>query len=185
MSIFWRRSVAAGCCWAVASLSAAAAATGPIQDLAQIADTAAAAAANLGLQRGYDNVTVDTQDLDPRVRLPRCGEAPSAFIPRGSRVPGALSVGVSCAGPSPWTIYVRAEVRAQRAVPVLARPLARHAVITADDIRVIEQPLEAVPTGIVFDPERIIGMELVRAVEEGSPLRLKHLRPPKVILQTG
>lgn len=181
MSIFWRRLVAAGLAWGVLSLAHAAADAGATQDLADIAAVAVAVSEDLALQQGYDNVAVEPQRLDPGLHLPRCGQPLDGFTPQGSRVPGALSVGIACAGPDPWTIYVRTQVRARRAVPVLARPVARHAVITAQDIRLVDQPLESVASGIVFDPAQIVGMELVRPLDEGSTVRLKYLRSPKVV----
>ncbi len=152
-----------------------------LQSLDSISAAAISASEERARQQGYENVDVEVRPLDDRLQLPQCGQPLSSFIPPASRMLGAVSVGVECEGPQPWTIYVRTQVQAQRAVPVLARAVARNTVITAADIMLVNQPLESVGEGLVFDPEHIIGMELTRSLDEGSTLRVRHLRAPKII----
>lgn len=154
---------------------------GELQPLDTISAAAVAASQERAAQQGYDNVEVDVRPLDSRLRLPQCGHPLDSFIPAASQSLGAVSVGIACTEPKPWTIYVRTQVSAQRSVPVLARALPRNTVITAADITLINQPLEAVRQDIVFDPDHIIGMELTRSLGEGSTVRVKYLRPPKII----
>ena len=180
LSTFWHRPL-----WPslLASLLffAAPALAGELQGLDSIGAAAISASEERARQQGYESVDVDVRPLDNRLRLPQCGQPLRSFIPPASRILGAVSVGVECEGPQPWTIYVRTQVSAQRAVPVLARALARNSVITAADIMLVNQPLEYAGEGIVFDQEQIIGMELTRSLNEGSTLRVRYLRAPKII----
>jgi len=179
MSKLWRQILAAIAL--VQVLPSGSALAENTQALEEIATAAVEASRQRALQQDYDNVAVEVRPLDNRLRLPRCGEPLTSFIPRASQVLGAVSVGVECPGPQPWTIYVRTQVVAQRAVPVLVRPVARNTVITEQDVKMIDQPVESTGEGIVFDPQQIVGMELTRSLSEGSTIRLRYLRPPKVV----
>ena len=132
-------------------------------------------------QYGFDNVSVEVRPLDGRLRLPACGEELKGAIPQTASVPGTVSVRVSCAEPKPWSIYVRSRVIAQRSVPVLAHPLARGAVVTENDIKMVNMPVDSVVNGIIFDPRQILGMELVRPLNSGTTFRVNQLRQPNVI----
>lgn len=182
LSNFWRpRLLLWGLLAALPLTATSAQADDELQRLDAINAAAIAASEERARQQGYDNVAVDVRPLDNRLRLPQCAQPLTSFIPPASQILGAVSVGIECAGPKPWTIYVRTQVSAQRAVPVLARALARNTVISAADITLINKPLESAGDGIVFDPEQIIGMELTRSLDEGSTVRVKYLRAPKVI----
>ncbi|MEZ5569405.1 MAG: flagellar basal body P-ring formation chaperone FlgA [Halioglobus sp.] len=181
LSIIWRSRLLWGLLAALPWANTAAGAGEALQPLETINAAAVAASEERARQQGYDNVAVDVRPLDHRLRLPQCAQPLTSFIPPASQILGAVSVGIECAGPKPWTIYVRTQVSAQRAVPVLARAVPRNTVISAADIQLINQPLESTGEGIVFDPDQIIGMELTRSLDEGSTVRVKYLRPPKII----
>lgn len=183
MSIFWRGFLIF--CWGLLSAACFAAdpdeAAASKQPLDSIVSAAVAASEERARQQGYDNVSVEVRPLDERLRLPRCGEPLETFSPRASQVLGPASVGVRCTGSQPWTIYVRTTVSARHAIPVLARSLQRHTVITEADIKMIDQPLQSDANGVIYDPARIVGMELIRSLDAGSTIRLNQLRPPRVI----
>ena len=117
---------------------------------------------------GYENVTVEVRRLDTRLRLAQCTQALDARVPPGSAVLGAVSVAVSCQDESPWTIYVRSHISAMQSVPVLNKPLARHAILTEDDLNVVKQPLGQASSGTVFKVEQLVGMQLTRALDAGA-----------------
>lgn len=183
MSIFWRFAAA----WRYLAPVMAMVATGPVlgadapQPLDAIVATAVAASEARARQHGYDNVSVEVRPLDNRLRLPRCAEPLSGVIDTSAQLPGSVSVRIACAEPKPWSIYVRAKVVAQRAVPVLAHALARNTLIAESDLKLIDMPLDSAANGIVYDPAQIIGKELVRPLNAGSTIRVSHLRPPKVV----
>ena len=130
---------------------------------------------------GYHEVRIVARPLDNRLRLPRCDQPLTALPARSSAVLGPVSSGVKCNGSTPWTIYVRLDVTAVRSIPVLARALPRNAKVQAADLRVVKRPLDSVPDGVLFDAGNIVGMEMERALSEGSTIRASQLRPAKVV----
>lgn len=181
MTIFWRCGCRALLAIAGFSLIAPWASADANHPLDSISAAALAASEERARQHGYDNVSVEVRPLDQRLRLPHCQEPLSSFIPQANQVLGSVSVGIACTGDKPWTIYVRTQVSAQQAVPVLARPLARNTLITEADIKMIKQPVKSASNGVIYDPQQIIGMELTRQLDAGSVVRVTHLRAPKVI----
>ena len=152
-----------------------------IQPLSSITAAVASASKAKAEQQGYSNITVDVRPLDSRLRLPLCSKPLSTFSPSGSDSLGATSVGVRCSGEKSWTIYARTNVSAQKAIPLLARPLPRNTLITKSDIVMTDQPVQASMQGVITDPDQIIGMELTRALNAGSPIKPNQLRAPKII----
>lgn len=183
MSIFWRSSGAwrTGVLAFGLSLHSAAFAVEAIQPLEDIVATAITAGKQRARQHGHDNISVDVRPLDNRLRLPRCATPLTGVIPQTSAVLGVVSVRIECAEPKPWSIYVRAKVIAQRAVPVLARPLARGAIVSKADIKLVDMPVESVANGIIFDPAQIIGMQVVRSLDADATVRVNQLRAPNVV----
>lgn len=152
-----------------------------LQPLDDIVATARDAGSARARQYGFDNVSVEVRPLDPRLRLPRCDRPLSGSITQTASVPGTVSVRVSCAEPRPWSIYVRSHIVAQRNVPVLAHALARGQLVAAEDITMVDMPVDSVVDGIIFDPAQIVGKELARSLNAGSTFKLSQLRAPKVI----
>jgi len=187
MSIFWRFCAGRNIRNFVALLvlGPVAAASASALDAAQPLDSITAAAKSTAEERarglGFDNVSVDVRPLDNRLRLPLCEAALSGSIPQGSSLPGTVSVRVACTEPKAWSIYVRAKVVAQQAVPVLAHPLSRNATIAQSDLKIVDMPLDSVANGMILDPAQIVGKELVRPLDAGSTLRVSQLRAPKVV----
>ena len=66
-------------------------------------------------------------------------------------------------------------------MPVLAGPLARSTIITANDLKLVNLPLESALNGVILDPAQIIGMQLTRALNANDPIKIGQLRSPKVI----
>lgn len=181
MSIFWhklsyRLLLLIACCTA-GTVTAA----DSYQALDSIVAAAVASSQERALQQGYENVAVEVRPLDKRLRLPLCGNSLETFGPQAGQVLGSASVGIRCTGPEPWTIYVRTNVSARQEIPVLARSLPRNVVVTEADLKMIVQPVQSTGNGVILDPTRIIGMELTRALNAGSTIRLNQLRAPKVI----
>lgn len=185
MTIFWRitgwqRAIIAVIALLVGASPALAAGNGN-QPAHTIEAAAVAAAKARAHQHGYDQVSVEVRQLDPRLRLGLCPSPLETSISSASAVLGAVSVAIACRGEQPWTIYVRSHVVAQESVPVLNKPLARNDVITRDDLKLITRPVDSNTSGMVMDEEQLVGMQLKRALDAGSILRLANLRKPNII----
>ncbi len=119
--------------------------------------------------------------LDPRLRLQACSAPLEAFSVSRATRGNALTVGVRCTAPQPWTIYVSARVIYRGPVVVAARALARGTVLTEHDLRVARKDVSAAPAGVLTDPGQAVGRRLRRPVAAGATLTSALLETVPVI----
>jgi len=127
-------------------------------------------------------VTVEVGRLDDRLALSACAQM-QAFFPSGSRAWGQTSVGVRCATPNAWTIYVPARVRVFADYLEAARPLAAGREITAADIVVRQGDLDQLPAGVLTDPGQAVGRKLTNSLRAGAAIRGDAIREPPAVQQ--
>ena len=128
------------------------------------------------------DVQVSIGAVDARLNLPAC-LAPDVFLPNGSRLWGKTNVGVRCAAPSPWVVYVTAQVKVVADYLVSTTPLAQGQVLTLADISKVKGDLTALPSGVMTDPKQAVGRTVMMSISLGSPLRQDLLKAPQAILQ--
>jgi len=126
--------------------------------------------------------TVTIQVKPPRSSLPACA-ALDAFQPAGSRSIGKIIVGVRCLAPTPWTVYLSAQVRVIGSYAVTRQPLPANHVLTAADITLREGDLGSLPADVVTDADAMLGYRAVSGLAAGAPLRSALLRPPLAVQQ--
>jgi flagella basal body P-ring formation protein FlgA len=168
-----------------AALSASigtAAAQGGRQDIAAIKSTVEAF---LQVQAGGlpGQVTVTVGAIDPRINLAAC-PAPQAFFMPGARAWGKTTVGVRCATPSTWTVYIQANVTVVGEYIAAAAPLVQGQPIDANQLTVLKGDLTMLPAGIATDASQVIGRSATVSLPPGTPLRLDTLRS-KPVVQSG
>lgn len=129
-----------------------------------------------------NKITVELGRVDPRLNLASC-PAPEAFLPKGSRAFGKTMVGVRCAAPVAWSIYVPVTVRVQGDYYVTAGALTQGQVVGAQDLTKTNGDLTMLPNGIITDPAQAIGRTASRAMRAGTPLRQDELRSQLVVRQ--
>lgn len=127
-------------------------------------------------------VSYTVGDIDSRIVLPPCA-APEVFLPPGARLWGLTSLGIRCAGPVAWNIYVNAQVKVHGDYIVTARALTQNQPLTAADLAVQSGDLTQLPAGVITDPQQAIGKTLSAALAAGQPMRQDLLRAPLVIQQ--
>jgi flagellar basal body P-ring formation protein FlgA len=127
---------------------------------------------------GQISVVVGT--IDPRLNVAAC-TAPEPFLPSGSRAWGKTSVGVRCAAPTAWIIYLKATVKVQGDYVSAAIPLAQGKVIEASDLKTVQGDLAALPSGVITNASQAIGQKLSMSVPLGAPLRKELLRSQPAI----
>ena len=130
---------------------------------------------------GDKNTRIRVTGLDQRLRLSACAEPLQAFLPSSSQMSGSTTVGIRCPGGSPWTIYVPVQIRFYGKVAVLKRPLARGAVIGADDVKMIRRELGALNGNYVSDMADVIGMVTRRPVGAESIISPSMITAPEVV----
>lgn len=133
------------------------------------------------LRKDHDKFTVTVGDLDPRLQLPRCQTALSAFATGTQRLIGATTVGIRCNGAKPWTLYVSARTSVFEKVLVTAYSLRRNHVLTAADLRVERRDLATLPRAVLEQPKQAIGQVLRRSLDGGQTLSFDFLSPPRLV----
>ncbi len=127
-------------------------------------------------------VSYSIGSIDARSSLPPCAQ-PEVFLPAGARLWGKGHVGVRCATPSSWTIYVPVTVQVHGSYLTAARPLPPGHVITNEDIGTASGDLAGLPAGIAREPSQVIGRNTSAPLAAGQPLRLDLVRAPVVVQQ--
>jgi flagella basal body P-ring formation protein FlgA len=125
---------------------------------------------------------IEVRSIDPRTSLPACA-APQAFQQPGARTMGNTTVGVRCAAPTAWTVYIQAKVSVQGDYVAAAVPLAAGQPIEQSQLVLMKGDLAAMPNGVVTDMAQAVGRSSTSAVQSGAPLRLDALRSKPVVQQ--
>ncbi|MYN16721.1 flagellar basal body P-ring formation protein FlgA [Rugamonas sp. FT107W] len=128
-------------------------------------------------------VTVAVGAIDPRMNLAACPD-PQAFFMPGARAWGKTTVGVRCATPTAWTVYIQATVTVVGEYIASAAPLAQGQSIEASQLVTLKGDLTALPAGIATDMGQVIGRSTNISLPPGTPLRLDTLRS-KPVVQSG
>lgn len=127
-------------------------------------------------------VGIEVGQLDRRMSLAACA-APQAFQQGGARAWGKTTVGVRCAAPSAWTVYIQAQVSVLADYVAAAVPLAQGQPITQAQLVSMKGDIAAMPNGIVTDMAQALGSSPMVSLPAGSALRLDTLRSSPVVQQ--
>lgn len=128
-------------------------------------------------------VTVTVGNVDGRMKLAAC-PAPEAFLMPGTKPWGKTTVGVRCAAPSPWTVYIQANVSVLGNYIAAAAPVPQGQPIVESQLATIQGDLTTLPASIATDKAQVLGRTSNIAISAGMPLRLDSLRI-KPVVQMG
>nr|WP_315396602.1 flagellar basal body P-ring formation chaperone FlgA [uncultured Duganella sp.] len=128
-------------------------------------------------------VTVAVGAIDPRMSLAPC-PAPQAFFAPGARAWGKTTVGVRCATPAAWTVYIQASVSVIGDYVASAAPLAQGQAIEAGQLVMLKGDLTMLPAGIATDIGQVVGRSSISSLPPGTPMRVDTLRS-KPVVQSG
>lgn len=127
-------------------------------------------------------VTITVGALDARMALAAC-PAPQAFQQPGARAWGKTTVGVRCAAPAAWTVYIQAQVGVQAEYVAAAMPLAQGQAIDASQLVMVKGDLAALPNSVLTDMAQAVGKTSTMSLPSGAPLRADQLRSKPVVQQ--
>lgn len=127
-------------------------------------------------------VTITIGKIDNRLKLPGCTNV-SPFLLPGSKPWGKVSIGIRCSTPTPWTIYVSAQIQVTADYYVTTTPLSQGQLIGLTDIRKVSGDLSSLPAGVVTNPTQVIGRSLITSLASGNVLRMDALKTNPVIQQ--
>ncbi len=128
-------------------------------------------------------VEITIGKIDPRLNLAECLST-DAFLPPNSRVWGKTTVGVRCAAPTAWTIYVQANVSVFGDYFAAAVPLAQGQIVDQNSLLKMQGDLTTLPPGIITEASQAIGRSVAMSIQSGAPLRVDGLRA-QVAVQQG
>jgi flagella basal body P-ring formation protein FlgA len=126
--------------------------------------------------------SIEVGKIDPRRTFAACTRL-EAFFPSGSRAWGHTTVGVRCAAPSSWTIFVPASVKVSGSYLIAARPLALGQEIAAGDFSLQRGELTHLPTGVLTDASQVLGRRAANSIQAGQPLRRDAVREVPAVVQ--
>jgi flagella basal body P-ring formation protein FlgA len=127
-------------------------------------------------------VTVTVGAIDPRMSLAACPIHKLSSCRRARW--GKTTVGVRCATPSTWTVYIQANVTVVGEYLAAAAPLVQGQPIDANQLTTLKGDLTMLPAGIATDASQVMGRSAMVSLPPGTPLRLDTLRS-KPVVQSG
>jgi flagellar basal body P-ring formation protein FlgA len=183
------RRVCTGGAISIAAYALLGAATGAGQDRAQqagieplhaVRDAAVAyIRAQLPPDSGVTQITAG--ELDERLRLARCATAPHVDSAASSAVLAHSTVGVSCAGPVRWKVYVPVTVVRHVPVLVLRHAVGRYARLTADDVTVETRTVTGLTAAFLGSAPELNGRRVERTLPAGTSLTVDMFEPDLIV----
>lgn len=124
---------------------------------------------------------VTAGSLDSRLRLVRCAGGMHGQMPAGATLQSRSMVGVSCAGPVHWTVYVPVTVETRISVLVLKHPVPRDARLTSDDVKVESRKVTGLTTAYLADVSDLQSRVSRMPLAVGTTLTVDMFTPDVVI----
>ncbi|MEE8321841.1 MAG: flagellar basal body P-ring formation chaperone FlgA [Gammaproteobacteria bacterium] len=128
-----------------------------------------------------DQITAKAGKLDKRLRLNQCSSPLHFYFPQHGRRMGQTTVGVRCEDERPWSLFVPVSIHMYKEVAVLARPVPRGSVLSAEDIRMESHDVGTLSSGYFDDKDQIIGMELRHNLSTGGILNKNIIKVPVAV----
>jgi flagella basal body P-ring formation protein FlgA len=154
------------------------------ESLAAIRSTAQSYVQSL-IPSGAGESTVSVGELDRRLRLPHCpAKQLSAALPAGMAIQARSIVGVTCAGPSHWTVFVPVTVESTIDVLVLVHAVNRDAKLTLADVTVEKRKTAGPGTAYLSAPAELNDRTVRRPLAAGTTLAVD-MFTPSVIVHRG
>lgn len=119
--------------------------------------------------------------LDSRLRLHQCDQPLDIFLAPGSRKLGKTSVGVRCASPKAWALYVPASINVFSPVYQTTNRLTKGHIIREQDISAIEHDLARLSYGYFTNKQDLLGMQVKRSLSQGRVITPNQIQPPLLV----
>jgi flagella basal body P-ring formation protein FlgA len=133
------------------------------------------------LPPGSGESTITVGALDSRLRLARCSAAPNASLPAGMTLQARVTVSVTCAGPTHWTVYVPVTVETRTDVLVLRHAVARDAHLVPADVTVETRTTAGPGTAYLSTPAELSGRTVRRPLAAGTILGVDMFSPDLIV----
>jgi flagella basal body P-ring formation protein FlgA len=140
----------------------------------------AAARALVMAEAGEQAIDVETVAVDERLKLPRCSQALHAELQNPLRS-GRGTVAVSCAGATPWRLYVPVRAVQQIEVLITRRSVQAGTILSAEDFVATPRPSTALPLEYLTDAQQAVGLTVRRTIPAGTVLAPGVLDFPQLV----
>jgi flagella basal body P-ring formation protein FlgA len=152
-----------------------------IQSLAVIRAAAQSYVKSL-VPAGPAETIVTVGQLDERLRLARCPKKElSASLPAGASVQAHSTVGVSCAAPVHWTVYVPVTVESRIDVLVLTHAVNRESRLTSADVTIEKRTAAGPGSAYLMTVAELSGRTVRRPLPAGTPLSVDMFSPDLIV----
>ncbi len=128
-----------------------------------------------------ENSTIETRNLDPRLKLQHCPTPLTTQALSTQNHSGNMTVLVKCQGVKPWTVYVPVKIKSYIEVAVAKRPLARGIPITDKDIVFEKREISRLGSGYFEDKNKLNNRLPKRTLAKGAVISPRDLGVNKVI----
>lgn len=153
---------------------------GAVESIAAIAAAAHSYVASL-LPSGAAQTQITVLPIDSRLRLAQCGSRLTAQLPAGTTLAARATVGVTCAGPTHWSVYVPVVVESRISVLVLRHAVARDARLSADDVAVETRRTAGTAAAYLTAVTELAGRTVRRPLPIGTALSVEMFAADTVI----
>lgn len=119
--------------------------------------------------------------LDNRLKLAQCA-APVELEAHNVRADSTrATVKATCRQPTPWSLYISADVDGMALAAVATRSIGRGEQLSEADVVLSEKSISDLPSGYLTEPSAAVGLEARRTFTAGEVFRVSALKPPIVI----
>ncbi len=126
--------------------------------------------------RVEQDIEINVGRIDRRLKLTACENTPTAFLAAGAKLQGKLTVGLRCAGPKPWTVYIPAQIRIYAEVVAAAQPLLRGTKISATNLMPMRREISQLRGGYYTKSSSVIGKILRQNIAAGQAITPKRIK---------
>ena len=172
-----RARVLAVCAVLLPAFSAAAADIEPVEKI----EAAARAYVQSLLPSGAAQTQISVMPLDRRLRLAQCASPPTAQLPAGANLSSRVTVNITCAGPTHWSLYVPVTVESRIPVLVLRHAVARDAHLTEADVAIEIRRTAGMATAYLSSVAELAGRTVRRPLAVGTVLSVEMFSADLVI----
>lgn len=124
-------------------------------------------------------IFVDT--IDPRLKLPECGEPLKIVTHQREIKLGRNSIGVSCKGKQSWNIFHTATIRAYENIVILKKAVQRGDIITKQHLMLQNREISKLRNNFFTDKNQIINKQARKNFSSGKILTAKNLTEANLI----
>jgi len=172
-----RARVLAVCAALLPAFSAAGADIEPVEKI----EAAARAYVQSLLPSGAAQTQISVMPLDRRLRLAQCASPPTAQLPAGANLSSRVTVNITCAGPTHWSLYVPVTVESRIPVLVLRHAVARDAHLTEADVAIEIRRTAGMATAYLSSVAELAGRTVRRPLAVGTVLSVEMFSADLVI----